>query len=86
MKRERPANGGMVWHARVAVFECEGCGELNPQRRQVATNPEQLAIVRELLVLDHTECWEFEDPRMARLQRRFRKGVKRQKLLARGKG
>ncbi len=80
--RERPADGGMKWHASVSVFECLACGELHAQRRQVSTNPERLLLVRELLVLDHTECWEFDDPRMARLQRRFRKAVKRQKLLS----
>ena len=74
-----------MWHARANTFECQGCGDLMAQRRQVWANPEQLQIVRELLILDHTECWEFDDPRMARLQRRFRKGVKRQMLLKRGR-
>jgi hypothetical protein len=73
--------GGIKWHACVAVFECLGCGELFAMRRRGAQNPEAVATVREMLVLDHTECWEYDDPRMAKLQRRFRKGVKRQKLL-----
>lgn len=84
--RVRPANGGVRWHARVNAFECEGCGELTPvTSRRVWTDPERLAIFRELLVLDHTECWEYDDPRMARLARRFRKSVKRQMLLRRAK-
>jgi hypothetical protein len=75
--RERPEGGGIKWYAWANTFECEACGELHPQRRQTWTDPEQLAMVRELLVLDHTECWEYDDPRMAKLARRFRKGVKR---------
>jgi hypothetical protein len=66
------------------TFECEGCGELMAQRRAVWTDPEELAMVRELLVLDHTECWEYDDPRMAKLARKFRKDVKRQMLLKQG--
>lgn len=80
-RRERPDGGGIVWHARVNVFECQGCSELIAQRRQVWMDPEQLAMVRELLVLDHTECWEYDDPRMAKLARRFRKEVKRRMLV-----
>jgi hypothetical protein len=76
----------MVWHARANVFECQGCEELMWQRRQVWNDPERLAEVRELLVLDHTECWEYGDPRMAMLARKFRKGVKREKLLAGARG
>ncbi len=75
----------MVWHARMNAFECEGCGDLMAQRRPVWSDPEELALMRELLVLDHTECWEYDDPRMAKLARKFRKDVKRQMLL-RGAG
>lgn len=81
-KRERPEDGGVAWHARMNAFECLGCEEMMPQRRQVWNDPERLAMVRELIVTDHTECWEFDDPRMAKLQRRFRKEAKRQKNLA----
>lgn len=85
-KRERPENGGILWHARVNTFECEGCGEFIPQRRQTWMDPEALAITRELLIVDHTECWEYDDPRMAKLARRFRKEAKRQKNLAARRG
>lgn len=80
--RERPENGGIVWHARANTFECKGCGEFQPQHRGTWMNPERLAMVRELVVLDHTECWEYDDPRMAKLARKFRKRVKQQMLLA----
>lgn len=79
--RTRPEDGGIKWYPRANVFECEGCEELIPQHRNVWMNPERLAMTRELLILDHTECWEYNDPRMAKLARRFRKGLKRQKLL-----
>lgn len=80
-RRERPEGGGIVWHARANTFECQACEELVPQRRAVWNDPERLAAVRELLVLDHTECWEYGDPRMAKLARRYRKGLKRALLL-----
>jgi hypothetical protein len=84
--RARPENGGIVWHARANALECEGCGELIAQGRRVWMDPERLVIVRELVMLDHTECWEFDDPRMAKLARRFRKGLKRGKAVVEGKG
>ena len=81
--RTRPENGGIVWHDRAHAFECLGCGEIVEMRRRAEyENPEHVATMRELLVVDHTECWEYADPRMARLQRRFRKEAKRQKNLA----
>ncbi len=83
-KRERPEDGGMVWHAHLNAFECLGCTEMMPQRRAVWNDPERLAETRELLIVDHTECWEYNDARMARLARRFRKELKRQQLLANG--
>ena len=81
-RRVRPDDGGMVWHARHNAFECLACEELTPMKRAVWSDPERLAMMRELLVIDHTECWEYDDPRMARLQRKFRKEMKRQKNLA----
>ena len=81
--RTRPADGGIVWHERLNAFECKACEETIAVRsRAVWSNPERLAQFRELMVIDHTECWEYDDPRMARLQRRFRKEVKRQKNMA----
>lgn len=81
-KRERPEDGGIVWRDRLNAFECLGCGEWEEIRKRLDRTPERLALLRELLVTDHTECWEYDDPRMARLQRRFRKEAKRQKNLA----
>lgn len=82
LRRERPEDGGIVWHEALNAFECLGCTEWEEIRRRGDRTPEKLAELRELLIADHTECWEFNDPRMARLQRRFRKDVKRQKNLA----
>jgi hypothetical protein len=81
-KRKRPEDGGMEWHADLNAFECLGCGETIPVWRRTWTNPEALASMRELLVIDHTECWEFNDARMAQLQRQYRKRLKREKNLA----
>lgn len=85
-RRPRPADGGVVWHPELNAFECLGCVDFEPVRgRRSNENPETLARIRELLVLDHSECWEYIDPRMARLARRFRKGLKREQLLAQQK-
>jgi hypothetical protein len=81
-KRERPADGGVIWHDRLNAFECLACNEFYEVRWRRERTPEKLAVVREMLVLDHTECWEWNDARVARLQRRFRKEMKRQKNLA----
>lgn len=72
-KRERPADGGMVWHDRFNAFQCLGCGEFehigNPKKR----SPEALATRRQLEVIDHAECWKYDDPKMAADARRYRK-------------
>jgi len=76
LRRERPADGGMTWHERFNAFECHGCDEFEEIRKRGDRTPEKLATLRELLVVDHTECWEFDDPRMAREARRYRKKKK----------
>ena len=74
-KRERPEDGGIVWRERLHAFEClGGCGEYYQVfKRADRENAETLATLRELLVVDHTECWEFDDPEMARQARKHRK-------------
>jgi hypothetical protein len=47
----------------------------------VWTNPERLAELRELLVIDHTECWQYGDVEKAQQARKFRKDRKRRELL-----
>lgn len=82
MERERPVDGGIEWHADLNAFYCCGCEEWIPVRSKVWSDPERLLAMREALVADHTECWEYDDPRMARNARRFRKEAKRQSNLA----
>jgi hypothetical protein len=82
-RRERPDDGGMLWHAHLHAFECLGCLEHEEvHSRTVRDNPELLRRRKELLILDHTECWEFNDAEMARRQRRYRKRQKREQNLA----
>lgn len=83
VKRERPADGGMEWHYHLNAFECYGCGEFEEIRRRGDRTPDLLAELRELLVVEHTECWEFDDPQMARDARRYRKKKKLRENLAR---
>ena len=71
----------MPYNDRLHFFECWGCDELIEVRRKIYVDPEKLAEYRELLILDHTECWEFDDPRMAADARKFRKAQKRRELL-----
>jgi hypothetical protein len=81
-KRERPADGGVVWHERLNAFECLGCTEFEEVRSAARRTPEALAALKELLIVDHTECWEFGDPKMARDARRYRKKKKLRENLA----
>jgi hypothetical protein len=82
-KRERPEDGGVVWHGRLNAFECLGCdGMLTVRSHRVWNNPERLAAFRELMVLDHAECWQYADARLAAQARRFRKERVRRQLLA----
>ncbi len=81
-RRERPADGGLIWHELLHAFECLGCLEFEEMRRATYRSPERLAETKELLILDHTECWEFDDAEMAKRQRKFRKRAKMARLLA----
>ena len=80
-KRERPEDGGIVWHERFNAFECYGCGEFEEVRSASKRTPDKLAELREFLVLDHTECWEFDDSKMAADARKYRSEKKRRELL-----
>jgi hypothetical protein len=72
-RRERPADGGMPWREQLNAFFCEGCAEYEEIRRRADRTPAKLAELKELLIVEHTECWQFNDPEMARQQRRYRK-------------
>jgi hypothetical protein len=80
-KRERPADGGIMWREELDAFECYGCGEFEEIRRAHDREPDKLAELKDLLIADHTECWEFDDPRMAAEARRYRSERKRRALL-----
>jgi hypothetical protein len=82
VRRERPEDGGVVWHERLNAFECLGCTEFEEIRSRALRTPAKLAELRELLIADHTECWQFDDPRMARDARRYRSEKKRRANLA----
>lgn len=85
--RVRPEDGGVVWHERFNAFECYGCGEFAEIRDRSKRRPDKLAEMREFLIIDHTECWEFDDPQMARDARKYRKERKRREnLKARASG
>lgn len=76
-RRERPEDGGVEWHERFHAFECYGCGEYTEIRDPSKRAPDRLAELRELLVIDHTECWEFDDAKMAANARKHRSERKR---------
>jgi len=82
-KRERPADGGMVWHHNLCAFECLGClGFEEVHSRRIRDNPEELRRKLEFFIVDHTECWHFDDPRMAPQARKHRKRKKLNENLA----
>jgi hypothetical protein len=80
--RERPADGGMTWRDELNAFECHGCNEFEEIRKRADRTPDRLALLRELLIVDHTECWQFKDPKMARDARKHRKAKKLRENLA----
>lgn len=81
VKRVRPEGGGLDWIPHFNATHCLGCDEWESVHRAVWSDPERLAAHMEALVIDHTECWEFNDPKMARDARRYRKEKKRRELL-----
>jgi hypothetical protein len=81
-KRTRPEDGGMLWHHELNAFECLGCFEFEEIHRAGDHVPDRLAELKELLIVDHTECWQFDDPEMARQARKYRKEKKRRENLA----
>lgn len=82
-KREVPEDGGVTWHEELNAFQCRGCEEFYAVfKRCDRENPERMAEIREMLVADHRECWEFHDPRMARDARQYRKKKKLRENLA----
>lgn len=84
-KRARPEGGGIMWREELNAFECLGCGEFEEIRDRHMRTPDKLAELKEMLVIDHTECWEFDDPKMARDARKYRKAKKlRANLQGRG--
>lgn len=86
-KRVRPADGGMVWHEELHAFECYGCGEFEEVHSRRLREPDELEELHEMFIADHTECWEFDDPRMAQDARKYRKEKKRREnLKARASG
>ena len=85
--RERPLDGGMVWHEQFNAFECYGCNEFTEIRKRSDRTPERLAELRELMVIDHSGCWQFDDPEMALNARKYRsKRKQRENLKARASG
>lgn len=83
LRRERPADGGILWHAQVHAFECLGCGDYDEiRKRRQYEDAEFVLRMREMLIVEHTECWQFDDPKMARDARRYRKRKKLRENLA----
>jgi hypothetical protein len=85
-KRVRPEDDGIVWLPQFNAFICYGCMQYEEVHAASRRTPEKLAELREFLALDHTECWEFDDPRMAADARKFRSEKKRRELLKRRAG
>jgi hypothetical protein len=81
-RRERPEDGGLIWHEKWNAFECYGCGEYEEIRKSSDRTPERLMELLELLIIEHTECWQFDDPKMAADARRYRKDKTRRANLA----
>jgi len=79
--RERPWDGGVTWHERLNAFECLGCTEFTSVKRP-DRQPDRLAELKELLIIDHTECWQYSDAKMALDARKYRSEKTRRQNLA----
>jgi hypothetical protein len=80
--RDKPLDGAVYWHEKEHVLECMGCLSLIEVRRVIYGNPELLATIRELLALDHEDCWRYASAEDARNARNHRKDRDRLKKLA----
>ncbi len=80
-KRVRPEDGGIVWHEEWNAFECLGCTEFTEIRKRADRTPDRIEELKELLVIEHTECWQFDDPKMAADARKYRSEKKRRENL-----
>lgn len=83
--RERPLGGGFYYHEGEHHFDCQGCLAVIEVRRLIYGSPELLASIKQLLEMDHADCWRYasaEDARNARSNRKDRDRLK--KLSPRG--
>lgn len=71
----------VTYNPKTQSFHCAGCLETVEIRRNVASDPEALFSMTEMVEIDHSECSSYKDVRMAKLARRFRKRAKRIQLL-----
>lgn len=63
------------------IASCPHCFDRTPIRRQTVRNPEAMLLFAEMYALDHADCADFKDARLAQLNRRFRKEVRRLHLV-----
>ena len=87
IKRERPAEGAVIWHEQFNAFQCMGCLEFEEIHKHRDHEPDRLVEIQELMEADHMECWKFDDPKMAADARKYRSEKKRREnLKARASG
>lgn len=71
----------ITFDGRTRSFHCTGCMTDIPVRKHTFTNPERYVEFLEMVVLDHTECDQYQDIKRAEAARKFRKEVKRLMLV-----
>jgi hypothetical protein len=74
---------GVEFNQRTCSLRCLHCFEEIEIRRAVAQDPHQFVEFLELVQMDHSECANYSDVRMARSAREFRKEAKRLEILSR---
>jgi hypothetical protein len=74
--------GTVSYRERTNTFYCQECESHTPCPRRILHNPEKFVEMLELVNLDHTECAEYSDYRLAKNARMFRKETKRLMLIA----
>lgn len=63
------------------AFHCLCCYDVIEIPRSTMRDPESFVLLRELAELDHCECGNYQDARLARNARRWRKEMKRLTLV-----
>lgn len=71
----------VTFDEKTCSFYCTGCMTNTPVRRRTFESPDKYVEFLEMVVLDHTECDQYQDMKKSEAARKFRKEVRRLMLV-----